>query len=91
MQLALAAGILDVDAMLNSISSVQFSEWLAFYQLYPFGAQAETKRFAMQQANIANAPHYKTQNAREMSDFMPQFATKKQTTEEQIAMLKGLR
>jgi len=91
MQLALAAGTLNVDLMLNSISSEQFSEWQAFYLLHPFGPQAETQRFAIQQANIANAPHYKTQKVRKMSEYMPQFEHHEQTAEQQIAILKGLR
>lgn len=91
MQLALAAGILDVDYLLNNISSVQFSEWQAFHKLHPFGPQAETQRFAIQQANIANSPHFTTRKIRQPSEFMPSFKVKQQTAEEQIAILKGLR
>ena len=90
MQLALAVGVLNVDTLLDSISSAQFSEWQAFYQLFPFGAQAETHRFAQQQANIVNSPHYRYKNAREPSEFMPNYRPKKQTVADQIAMLKAL-
>lgn len=90
MQLALAAGTLDVDLMLNSISSEQFSEWQAFYQLFPFGAQAETHRFAVQQANIVNSPHYQPKKAFTPCDFMPRYTRKKQTTEQQIALFDQL-
>lgn len=90
MQLALVAGNLDVDSVLDSISSAQFSEWQAFYQLFPFGAQADTHRFAVQQANIVNAPHYQYKNQREPREFMPNYRPKKQTVSEQIALLKRL-
>jgi hypothetical protein len=86
----LAAGLVDVDNMLDSISSAQFSEWQAFYQIYPFGASAETRRFAVQQANIVNSPHYRHKSAVSSDDFMPVTNVKKQSASDQIAMLKGL-
>jgi len=87
MQLALAAGIVDVDLMLNSMTSNQFSEWQAFYRVNPFGAGAQTRRFAIQQANIVNSPHFTTKKVRKPEEFMPMF-TKKQTVEEQIALMR---
>lgn len=90
MQLALAAGILDVDSMLESMTSQQFSEWQAFYIINPFGAGAETSRFAIQQANILNSPHFSTKKVRDSSEFLPQFKNSNQTIEEQITMMKGL-
>lgn len=90
MQLGLAAGILDIDALLNSISAVQLDEWQAFYRLYPFGAKAQTHRFALQQANIVNSPHYTRNQFIEPDEFMPRFKAITQTISQQIAMFKGL-
>ena len=90
MQLGLAAGILDIDALLNSISAVQLDEWQAFYRLYPFGPKAQTHRFAIQQANIVNSPHYMRKQFIEPAEFMPRFKAAPQTIEQQIAMFKGL-
>lgn len=87
MELARVAGTLDVDAMLESITSEQLGEWKAFYRLNPFGAGADTNRFAIQQANILNASHYSTGKVRLSTDFMPVFKKKKQTIEQQIAMI----
>ncbi len=90
MQLALAAGTLDVDAMLDNMTSEQFSEWQAFYRIYPFGAEAETHRWAMQQANILNAPHYSTKKPRLSTEFTPTFKKKKKTISQQIAIFDRL-
>jgi hypothetical protein len=90
MQLALAAGRLDVDAMLESMTSNQFSEWQAFYRVNPFGAGASTRRFAIQQANIANSPHFSTKKPRSADEFMPIFKPQKQTTQQQIALFNRL-
>ncbi|MFT6586090.1 MAG: hypothetical protein ACJAUY_000671 [Cognaticolwellia sp.] len=90
MQLALAAGRLDVDQMLDEMSSNQFSEWQAFYRVNPFGAGAETRRFAMQQAHIVNSPHFSTKEIRKPEDFMPVFKVKEQSIEQQISMFNRL-
>lgn len=90
MQLALVAGYLDVDLMLSSISSNQFSEWQAFYRINPFGAGAETSRFAIQQAHIVNSPHFSTKKLRYPHEYMPVFKQKKQTVKQQIAMFNRL-
>jgi len=90
MQLALAAGIVDVDSMLNGMTSNQFSEWQAFYRVNPFGAGAETRRFAIQQAHIVNSPHFSSKKLRKPDEFMPVFKEKKQTIKQQIAMFDRL-
>lgn len=90
MQLALAVGNLNVNAMLDNMSSEQFSEWQAFYRINPFGAGAETSRFAMQQANILNGPHFSTKKIRLATEFMPAQKPKKKTIAQQIAMFDRL-
>jgi hypothetical protein len=90
MQLALAAGKVNVDEMLDGMTSNQFSEWQAFYRVNPFGAGAETERFAIQQAHIVNSPHFSSKKLRSPSEFMPAFKKKKQTIEQQIALFNRL-
>lgn len=90
MQLALAAGKTDVDGMLDNMSSEQFSEWQAFYRINPFGAGAETARFAISQANTLNAPHFSTKKLRLATEFMPAFKKKKKTIAQQIALFDRL-
>jgi hypothetical protein len=90
MQLALVAGKLNVDEMLDSMTSNQFSEWQAFYRINPFGAGAETRRFAIQQAHIVNSPHFSSKKLRKPDEFMPVFKEQKQTTAQQIAMFDRL-
>jgi hypothetical protein len=91
MQLALTFGYIDVDSMLNSISSQQFSDWQTFYRIHPFGAEIDSERFAMQQANLVNAPHWRFNKPRQADDYMPigyQHPAQPQTIEQQIAILK---
>ena len=90
MQLGLAAGILDIDLLLSSISAVQLDEWQAFYRLYPFGAKAQPHRFALQQANIVNSPHYTRKTFIEPDEFMPCFKAPPQTIAQQIALFKAI-
>jgi len=87
MELCLAIGTLDVDGEQEKITALQFNEWKAFRTINPFGAGADTRRFAMQQANILNASHYSTGKVRLPTEFMPVFKKKPQTIEQQIAMI----
>jgi len=90
MHLALAAGNLNVNEVLDNMSSEQFSEWQAFARIYPFGPSAETERFAIQQANTLNAPHFSTKKVRLATEFIPTFKPKKKTVKQQIAMFNRL-
>lgn len=53
-RLALALGWSDPDAMLDSIPAHTFYEWIAFYQLEPFGILAEDAIAAHGKAMFAN-------------------------------------
>jgi hypothetical protein len=76
----------DVDLMLESISSQQINEWMAFYQLEPFGADAQNIGHAITASTVANVNRQKGQKAFKVSDFMPntQHAEKQQTVDEMI-------
>lgn len=47
MRLALALGIADVGKLQRSISGPQFAEWLAYYQIEPWGDEPQDLRDAM--------------------------------------------
>lgn len=47
MRLALMLGEADVDAMLETMSAPQLSEWIEFHELEPFGPLADDVRGAM--------------------------------------------
>lgn len=60
-RLALVLGFPDPDVMLDSIPARTFSEWIAYYQLEPFGILAEDAIAAHWKAIYANVhrPHGK--------------------------------
>ena len=53
--MALALGYANVDAMLREMTAEQFDEWIAFYQLEPFGILAEDTILAHWKAIYVNA------------------------------------
>lgn len=55
MRLALACGTLDVDGLLDSISSSQWIEWQAFHELEPFGPERDDERAGIVCETIALA------------------------------------
>ena len=74
-----------VSELLNRISSREISEWMAFGQLEPFGAEIEFIGHAITATTIANVNREKGKKAYDVSDFMPEFGTKEpQSVEEAI-------
>ena len=77
----------------HELSSHAFAEWMAFYQLEPFGEERADLRAAIVASVIANAnrdPRGHPQ-AFTVEDFMPKFDAEPrpaQTPDEQIAILK---
>ncbi len=55
LRLALELGWPNVDAMLREMTAQQFDEWLAFYQLEPFGIGAIDSEWAHWKAIYTNA------------------------------------
>ena len=53
-RLALALGCPDPDVMMDSMPSKTFSEWIAYYQIEPFGILAEDAEWAHWKAIYAN-------------------------------------
>jgi len=74
-----------VNELLGRISSREITEWMAFSQLEPFGAEAGYVGHAITASTVANVNRAKSQRAYEVSDFMPSMGKKEpQTGAEQI-------
>ena len=74
-----------VSELLNRISSREITEWMAFGQLEPFGAEAGYIGHAITSKTIADVNRGKNQKAYSVSDFMPKRGKKKlQTAAEMI-------
>jgi hypothetical protein len=63
------------------------SEWLAYFQLEPFGTEVDMLGHAITSATIANANRQKGKKAYKPKDFMPDFEkeNRQQTTDEMLA------
>ena len=70
--------------MLARMSSVELVEWMAFYNLEPFGSDAEFLGHAITAATIANVNTPKGKKRHQPQDFMPKFGKKKQSAGEML-------
>lgn len=66
------------------MSSREFTEWMAFYQVEPFGRQAEDLGVGIISATIANANKGKRGKTYTAQDFMPQYGQKRHPTWQQL-------
>ncbi|MCL5995491.1 MAG: DUF4035 domain-containing protein [Chloroflexi bacterium] len=75
------------------MSSREFSEWMAYYNLEPFGEERADLRMAMLASLIANVNRDPRKHSKpfEPKDFMPKFGEEThQTPEEQLAFVEML-
>lgn len=54
----------------QSMSSSEYSHWLAFYQLYPFGPERDNLHAAIVASTIANSNRTRNQKPFKPDDFM---------------------
>jgi len=66
--------------LLGRISSRELTEWMAFSQLEPFGAEAGYVGHAITASTVANVNREKSKKAYEVSDFMPTMGKKEPQT-----------
>lgn len=76
-----------VDGMLRRMSSRELSEWIAFYNIEPFGEERQDLRNAMACCVMANAWRGKGK-AFKINDFMLRFEQKKQSAETMKKLLE---
>jgi hypothetical protein len=75
-----------VDGLAEEMPSYLLSEWVAYYQVEPFGEERADVRSAIVAATVANSNRGKDQKVMEIQDFMPKFEAKEpQSVEEMIA------
>lgn len=90
MRLAKAMGIPNVDAMLESISGVQLTEWMAYADLEPFGEERADLRMAIGTASLANIMYQLWTGKRDapfkVEDFMPKFEKPEPISKEDAIM-----
>lgn len=70
LRLALSLGWPNVDAMLREMTAEQFDEWIAYYQLEPFGILAEDAMSAHWKAIYVNAHRKKGKQAMKTEKFL---------------------
>lgn len=81
--LALALGS-TVEELQNRMSSSEFSEWLAYYCINPFGPERGDLNAGIIAATVANANRSKNSQAYTPKDFMPKFIPEAAETPEQL-------
>ena len=68
--MALQLGYANVDSMLREMTAQQFDEWIAYYQLEPFGILAEDVLSAHWKAIYVNAHRKKGKQAMKVDKFL---------------------
>lgn len=70
--------------MENSVSSRELTEWLAYYELEPFGHVVDQHMIAQLSAIVINANRGKDGKKARASDFMPKVERKIESDERSI-------
>jgi hypothetical protein len=86
--LALGVGRVDVDQMLEEIPSTLLVEWMAFFEIEPWGYDAANWRSGIVSATVANVKRKPGTKAFYPADFMP-VRKQQQSPAEMIAALKS--
>jgi hypothetical protein len=68
-----------VDALLAEMPSRVFAEWMAYFNLEPFGAPFQDAHFATMEAQLYNANRKKGQRAAKIEDYRLHKAIQKLT------------
>jgi hypothetical protein len=77
--------ILDVDLMLESISSSKFLEWIEYFELEPFGYEIENYRSGIIASAIYNVNRQKeTDKVWDTKDFFNKHVETHQQSEEEL-------
>lgn len=78
-----------MDELLQSISSTELTQWIAYYSIEPFGPAREDDRAGVVAATMANCHTGKSRKSYKPNDFFPRKKAR-QTVEQMIALLKTL-
>jgi hypothetical protein len=78
-----------VDAMLESMSSAQFTAWMQYYGIEPFGHSMMDVHFATIESILANANRAKGKPAVQPKDFLLSKPSLRQNAHDLYARLKS--
>jgi len=79
-----------VSELLTRISSKELTEWMAFSQVEPFGADAYYLGHAITASTIANVNRKAKSKAHSVEDFMPKFEKKKKQSTDQMLQIASM-
>lgn len=88
-RLALAMGR-TVGELVDSMTSAEFTEWLAFFRLEPWGHDVEYHRAGQTAAMVYNVNRGQNDRALSAMDFVPGYVRPPMSPEEMINKMKGL-
>ena len=79
-----------VRELLARVDSRELSEWMAYYQLDPFGNVREDLQAGIVASTIANVNRGKNDKAFQPSDFMPLMEKSEQTVDDMKSLMDAL-
>lgn len=80
-----------MEELLARISSRELAEWMAYYEIEPFGEERADVRAALVASTVANVHRGKKRRAYKLDDFMPRFERKtKQTADDMLGFFRAL-
>lgn len=76
--------------MLKSMSSSELTEWIAFYQIEPFGVQVDDNRSAIVAATIANQHRGKNKRPIPADRFVPKYGKRRRGKKQTVAQMRAV-
>ena len=76
--------------MLERMSSYEVTEWMAYYNLEPFGVDTQYIGPAITSTILANVNRKKGDKPHKVDEFMPKFEKHEQTVNEMIGIAEML-
>lgn len=79
-----------MEELLHRISSRELTEWMAYYQLEPWGEERADLRAGIIAATVANAARDPKKRRRPFrpEEFMPKFDRRRQSWQEQLQLVE---
>ena len=85
----MALGVADVSGLLDSLPNRAILEWIAYYELEPWGEARADTRTAIIAATTYNMNRGRGQPARQVADFMAHKPSRAQATPAHLSALKA--
>jgi hypothetical protein len=83
-------GVTSVDSLLESLTAKEFTEWMEFYSIEPFGENRQALNTGIIASVIANANRTKNSKVFKPQDFIPEFKESKQSWKEQLSIVETM-